>query len=217
MVFTKAALLKVGGFDPQFTSAGDDVDVCWRILDAGMRLGFCPAAFVWHFRRNTIKAYYGQQRGYGRAEAMLYCAVSRALQHPGPDQMARNDPRPAAHGPRRLAQEHSLGGEAARSRDGTRSGTHPDALPAADAGMDAGRDDARAGFAHAAHDHYSRAHDAGARPDLGALLRMARADREISHQLYRADAGRVPRLHRPRHPHHYEVQDLGQSAKKSRR
>jgi glycosyltransferase involved in cell wall biosynthesis len=72
MVFTKAALLKVGGFDPQFTSAGDDVDVCWRILDSGMRLGYCPAAFVWHFRRNTIKAYYGQQRGYGRAEAMLY-------------------------------------------------------------------------------------------------------------------------------------------------
>jgi glycosyltransferase involved in cell wall biosynthesis len=72
MVFTKSALLKVGGFDPQFTSAGDDVDVCWRILDSGMRLGFCPSAFVWHFRRNTIKAYYGQQRGYGRAEAMLY-------------------------------------------------------------------------------------------------------------------------------------------------
>jgi glycosyltransferase involved in cell wall biosynthesis len=72
MIYTKAALLKVGGFDPQFTSAGDDVDICWRILDVGMRLGYCPAAFVWHFRRNTIKAYYGQQRGYGRAEAMLY-------------------------------------------------------------------------------------------------------------------------------------------------
>ncbi len=72
MVFAKAALEKVGGFDPQFTSAGDDVDICWRMLDAGFKLGFCPAAFVWHFRRNTIKAYYGQQRGYGRAEAMLY-------------------------------------------------------------------------------------------------------------------------------------------------
>ncbi len=72
MVFTKAALTKVGGFDPQFTAAGDDVDICWRMLDAGLTLGFSPAAFVWHFRRNTIKAYYGQQRGYGRAEAMLY-------------------------------------------------------------------------------------------------------------------------------------------------
>jgi hypothetical protein len=72
MVYRKSALLAVGGFDPQFTSAGDDVDICWRLLDAGFTLGFCPAAFVWHFRRNTIAAYYGQQRGYGRAEAMLY-------------------------------------------------------------------------------------------------------------------------------------------------
>ncbi|MDO8433958.1 MAG: glycosyltransferase [Candidatus Binatus sp.] len=72
MVFSKAALLKIGAFDPQYTAAGDDVDICWRLIDAGYKLGFCPAAFVWHFRRNTIKAYYGQQRGYGRAEAMLY-------------------------------------------------------------------------------------------------------------------------------------------------
>jgi glycosyltransferase involved in cell wall biosynthesis len=72
MVFTKAALVAVGGFDAQFTSAGDDVDICWRVLDAGLTLGYCPSAFVWHFRRNTVKAYYGQQRGYGRAEAALY-------------------------------------------------------------------------------------------------------------------------------------------------
>ena len=72
MVFRKAALQKLGGFDPQFTAAGDDVDICWRALDAGLVLGFCPAAFVWHFRRNTVKAYYKQQRGYGKAEALLY-------------------------------------------------------------------------------------------------------------------------------------------------
>ncbi len=72
MIFAKSALLAVDGFDPQFTSAGDDVDICWRMLEAGYKLGFCPSAFVWHFRRNTVKAYYGQQRGYGRAEAMLY-------------------------------------------------------------------------------------------------------------------------------------------------
>lgn len=72
MAFSKPALVALGGFDPQFTAAGDDVDMCWRLLDAGYRLGYCPSAFVWHFRRNTIRAYYGQQRGYGRAEAMLY-------------------------------------------------------------------------------------------------------------------------------------------------
>ena len=72
MVFRKSLLIKLGGFDPQFTAAGDDVDICWRALDAGVALGFCPSAFVWHFRRNTLKAYYGQQRGYGKAEALLY-------------------------------------------------------------------------------------------------------------------------------------------------
>jgi O-antigen biosynthesis protein len=72
MLFRKAALEDVGGFDPQFTAAGDDVDICWRLMDAGHVLGYCPSAFVWHFRRNTVKAYYGQQRGYGKAEAMLY-------------------------------------------------------------------------------------------------------------------------------------------------
>jgi glycosyltransferase involved in cell wall biosynthesis len=72
MVFRKAALEDVGGFDPQFTAAGDDVDICWRLIDEGYVLGYCPSAFVWHFRRNTVKAYYGQQRGYGKAEAMLF-------------------------------------------------------------------------------------------------------------------------------------------------
>jgi glycosyltransferase involved in cell wall biosynthesis len=72
MLFRKSALEDIGGFDPQFTAAGDDVDVCWRLMDAGHVLGYCPSAFVWHFRRNTVKAYYGQQRGYGKAEAMLY-------------------------------------------------------------------------------------------------------------------------------------------------
>ena len=27
---------------------------------------------VWHFRRNTVKDYFNQQRGYGKAEALLY-------------------------------------------------------------------------------------------------------------------------------------------------
>ncbi|MBV8358072.1 MAG: glycosyltransferase, partial [Deltaproteobacteria bacterium] len=72
MLFRKAALENTGGFDPQFTAAGDDVDICWRLIDAGYALGYCPSAFVWHFRRNTVNAYYRQQRGYGKAEAMLY-------------------------------------------------------------------------------------------------------------------------------------------------
>ncbi|HXI51524.1 MAG TPA: glycosyltransferase family 2 protein, partial [Candidatus Saccharimonadales bacterium] len=71
MAFYKWALDEIGGFDPIFTKAGDDVDVCWRLQQRGYRIGFNPAGFVWHYRRSTIKAYLRQQRGYGEAEALL--------------------------------------------------------------------------------------------------------------------------------------------------
>jgi len=71
MAFYKWALDEIGGFDPIFTKAGDDVDVCWRLQQRGYRIGFNPAGFVWHYRRSTVKAYLKQQRGYGEAEAML--------------------------------------------------------------------------------------------------------------------------------------------------
>ena len=71
MAFRKASLQAIGGFDPQFRVAGDDVDVCWRLRQRGWTLGFSPAAVVWHHRRTSIRAYWKQQRGYGRAEALL--------------------------------------------------------------------------------------------------------------------------------------------------
>jgi GT2 family glycosyltransferase len=69
--FRRDALLAVGGFDPRFHVAGDDVDVCWRLQDAGGRIGYSAAAVVHHHRRGTVAGYLRQQRGYGRAEAML--------------------------------------------------------------------------------------------------------------------------------------------------
>jgi glycosyltransferase involved in cell wall biosynthesis len=72
MAFTKASLLQIHGFDPLHRAAGDDVDLCWRLQNEGHAIGFSPAAQVWHFRRNTIKAYLHQQMGYGHAEAQLY-------------------------------------------------------------------------------------------------------------------------------------------------
>lgn len=67
----KLCLEAIGGFDPQFRVAGDDVDVCWRLQERGWTLGFNPAAFVWHHRRSSIRAYWNQQKGYGNAEALL--------------------------------------------------------------------------------------------------------------------------------------------------
>ncbi len=71
MAFWRESLLRLGGFDPQFRVAGDDVDICWRYLDAGMKIGYAPAALVWHHRRNTVGAFLCQQKGYGRSEAMV--------------------------------------------------------------------------------------------------------------------------------------------------
>jgi GT2 family glycosyltransferase len=67
----RAAFDAIGGFDPIFRTAGDDVDFCWRLSDAGHRLGFVPGAFVWHWRRPSIRAFLKQQTGYGKAEKLL--------------------------------------------------------------------------------------------------------------------------------------------------
>jgi GT2 family glycosyltransferase len=71
MAFRKAALEAIGGFDPRFRTAGDDVDVCWRLQGRGGTLGFSPAAVVWHHRRNSVRTYWRQQQGYAKAEALL--------------------------------------------------------------------------------------------------------------------------------------------------
>lgn len=71
MAFRKSVLLEVDGFDPIYRAAGDDVDLCWRVQDAGHTIGFHAAAFVWHHRRNSVKMYWRQQKGYGKAEALL--------------------------------------------------------------------------------------------------------------------------------------------------
>ena len=71
MAFRRSALEAVGGFDAQFRVAGDDVDLCWRIQQQGWTIGFHPAAMVWHHRRNGVRAYWRQQKSYGKAEGML--------------------------------------------------------------------------------------------------------------------------------------------------
>ena len=71
MSFRRDWLEAIGGFDTQFRQAGDDVDVCWRVRASGGKLGFSPAAMVWHHYRRTVRAYWKQQVSYGKAEAML--------------------------------------------------------------------------------------------------------------------------------------------------
>lgn len=71
MAYWRDRLMAVGGFNPRYRVAGDDVDVCWKLQAAGETIGFCAAAVVWHHRRPSISRYLKQQRGYAKAEALL--------------------------------------------------------------------------------------------------------------------------------------------------
>jgi GT2 family glycosyltransferase len=71
MAFRRDALLAIGGFNPIYRRAGDDVDICWRLQARGYAIGFAPAALVWHRHRRSVRAYWRQQVGYGEAESWL--------------------------------------------------------------------------------------------------------------------------------------------------
>src|SRR5438046_1500737 len=71
MAFYRWVFDGVGGFDPEYRKAGDDVDFCWRIQQAGWIIAFNPTAIVWHYRRFTLRAFLKQQDGYGEAESLL--------------------------------------------------------------------------------------------------------------------------------------------------
>jgi len=71
IAFTREAFERLGGFRVQYVTAGDDVNICWRAEELGMKIGFHGAAFVWHRRRTSFLRYFKQQWGYGKAEAQL--------------------------------------------------------------------------------------------------------------------------------------------------
>jgi hypothetical protein len=77
MAYRKDALLSIGCFDAVHRTAGDDVDVCWKLLARDLKIIFSPGAMVWHHRRPTVRAFLKQQKGYGFAESHL------RLRYPG--------------------------------------------------------------------------------------------------------------------------------------
>jgi GT2 family glycosyltransferase len=79
MALDKTRFAEADVFDPAFTTAGDDVDFSWRIREQGEKIGYAPAAVVIHERRATIADYLRQQRGYGRAEGLLYRKYPRRV------------------------------------------------------------------------------------------------------------------------------------------
>jgi mycofactocin system glycosyltransferase len=76
LVVRMEAFDAVGGFDPTLRF-GEDVDLVWRLDEAGWSCRYEPASVVWHRPRRTVTERLRQHAGYGTSAAPL------ALRHPG--------------------------------------------------------------------------------------------------------------------------------------
>jgi hypothetical protein len=70
MAFWRRVLEELDGFDPVIAGS-EDLELEWRLLEAGKTLAYHPAAFIWHHRRGGLRPYLRQQRNYGRGQAIL--------------------------------------------------------------------------------------------------------------------------------------------------
>lgn len=65
-----AVLRRLDGFD-ETMRCGEDVDLCWRLVDAGARLRYEPVALVEHDHRVTLGDWLARKAFYGRSGAPL--------------------------------------------------------------------------------------------------------------------------------------------------
>jgi len=76
IICRRAALDQVGGFDESLQS-GEDVDLCWRFIEAGARLRYEPIALVGHDHRTALGEWFARKAFYGSSAAPL------SVRHPG--------------------------------------------------------------------------------------------------------------------------------------
>lgn len=76
LVVRRAAFDGVGGFDPTM-QVGEDVDLVWRLADAGWRCRYEPSVVVHHVGRSTAAGLLARRFDYGRSAAAL------DARHPG--------------------------------------------------------------------------------------------------------------------------------------
>ena len=70
IICRRTALLDAGGFDETLPS-GEDVDLCWRLIESGSRLRYEPIARVAHEHRTRMRDWLGRKAFYGTSAAPL--------------------------------------------------------------------------------------------------------------------------------------------------
>jgi mycofactocin glycosyltransferase len=70
IICRRSALAEVGGFD-EAMHCGEDVDLCWRFVEAGARLRYEPIALVSHEHRTKLRDWLSRKAFYGSSAAPL--------------------------------------------------------------------------------------------------------------------------------------------------
>ena len=70
IICRRSAIRDVGGFDETLQS-GEDVDLCWRLIEAGARLRYEPIALVAHDHRTELRDWIARKAFYGGSAAPL--------------------------------------------------------------------------------------------------------------------------------------------------
>jgi mycofactocin glycosyltransferase len=76
IICRRTVLNELGGFDETLIS-GEDVDLCWRFIEAGARLRYEPIALVAHDHRTELREWFARKAFYGSSAAPL------SVRHPG--------------------------------------------------------------------------------------------------------------------------------------
>lgn len=71
LLLKKAVIDEVGGWDESLPSQYD-TDFGYRMSALGYKIAYEPAAVCYHYNRPTLKAFYQQQRQYGKNTLKLY-------------------------------------------------------------------------------------------------------------------------------------------------
>lgn len=70
IVVRRSAINEIGGFD-EALQCGEDVDLCWRLIEAGSRLRYEPVSHVAHDHRLTLREWFARKAFYGKSAAPL--------------------------------------------------------------------------------------------------------------------------------------------------
>lgn len=70
LLLRKSAFVAAGGFNPDM-QVGEDVDLTWRLRDAGWKIQYLPQGTVYHAHRSKLWPFMQRRFDYGTSEGLL--------------------------------------------------------------------------------------------------------------------------------------------------